>query len=40
MRFENEAIGKVWVNIGIKGGLSVSLTLFGSKRTIKVENGN
>jgi predicted dehydrogenase len=40
MRFENEAIGKVWVNIGIKGGLSVSLTLFGSKGTIKVENGN
>jgi predicted dehydrogenase len=40
MRFENEAIGKVWVNIGIKGGLGVSLTLCGSKGTIKVKEEN
>jgi len=38
MKFLNGAIGKVWVNIGIKGGWGVSLTLCGSKGTIKVEN--
>ncbi len=39
MKFLNGAIGKVQVNIGIKGGWGVSLTICGSKGTIKVENG-
>jgi predicted dehydrogenase len=38
MKFRSGAIGKVWVNVGIQGGWGITLTLCGSRGTIKVES--